>query len=123
MKGYLVEYTTPYQVEERKAFVPSEMYVPFLTCINDSKAEVTSSVLTENMPEDIPLMDKDTFGWLAAVGNDADGKRIFIPDTQLDNVICKMRMNNSGLVLITWTNRIVSGLDNAKVTGMEVIKL
>ncbi|MGO5097614.1 hypothetical protein ACTQ34_17725 [Agathobaculum sp. LCP25S3_E8] len=68
-------------------------------------------------------MDKDTFGWLAAVGNDADGKRIFIPDTQLDNVICKMRMNNSGLVLITWTNRIVSCLDNAKVTGMEVIKL
>ena len=126
MKGYVVEYTTPYEGLAEKVFVPADMYVSFLTCINDQKAEVMTAVLTDlceylekgtkmvmtedDIPILIPVLDAESFGWLATVGSHQDGKHIFIPDTQLEDVVRRSREKGSSLTLLRWTNKIMFGL-------------
>lgn len=111
MKGYLVEYTTPYKDVANKAFIPAELYVAFLTCIADRKADVTAAVLTEYPGEDIPVADSESFGWVAKLGDIDNGKTIFIPEGHLNEVADKIRLNGSQLSLLHWTNKIVFDID------------
>lgn len=119
MKGYAVEYCTPYKVTGR-VFVPADMYIAFLTCIGDQKSEITKAVLTETIPENTPVLDAASFGWVAIVGNSADGKRIFISDTELNEVVRKIRTQGTSLTLLHWTNNVISELDNPVLEGSEV---
>lgn len=119
MKGYEVEYHTMYK-ENGQAFVPSDLYVSFLTCISDQGGEVTKAVLTENIPENVPVLDVNSFGWVATIGSSADEKRIFIPDEKLSAIIRKIRMRGTGLTLLHWTNHVISGLNYPIVEGSEV---
>lgn len=111
MKGYLVDYTTPYKDVASKVFIPAELYVAFLTCIDDQNAEVTAAVLTEYHGEDIPVANAESFGWLADIGDENHEKIIFIPDGHLDDVAHTLRLNGYRLSLIRWTNKIMFDTD------------
>lgn len=119
MKGYAVEYTTPYKTSEQ-VFIPSDMYVSFLTCIKDQHGEVMQAVLTESVPEKVPVLDAASFGWVATVGNNIEGKRIFIPDVELNEVLHQIRTRGNSLTLLHWTNNVVSGLDYPIINESEV---
>lgn len=119
MKSYSVEYTTPYKTSEQ-VFIPADLYVSFLNCINDQHGEVIQAVLTESIPETVPVLDIASFGWVATVGNNMDGKRIFIPDTELNEVVRKIKTRGSSLILLHWTNYVVSGLDYPIIKESEV---
>lgn len=119
MKGYAVEYCTPYKAIGR-VFVPADMYIAFLTCIGDQKGEITKAVLTETIPENTPVLDAASFGWVAIVGNSADGKRIFISDTEFNEVVRKIRTQRTSLTLLHWTNNVISELDNPVLEGSGV---